>query len=166
MPSHKKEYSVMSNSGFTLLVIAAGVGGYALYRWSKKSSHHVGASPCGPYSYWDDQSKSCVPLTFPEPSTGRPVQCPPGQFYDYFRGACVPSTLHATGFHGHPQMHGHHGMHDMQQQMQQQMQQMQQGMQGDMDPSMQQADQGQQPYFPPHGFGSHSYGQHGFRGRR
>ncbi len=51
----------------------------------------VGAAPCGPTSYWDEASQSCIPLSLPQtPSVPTPA-CPPGSFYDYFRQTCVPT---------------------------------------------------------------------------
>jgi hypothetical protein len=167
-----------SNSGLTaLLIIGAGVGGYALWRWSKKGSHHAGfftgASPCGVYEYWDDQLKACVPLALPTPETSKPVHCPPGQFYDYLRGACVPASAHAAGYYMAGARGAQHHFHQQQQQQPQQMQpQDLQGQQGgmpggEMDPSMQQwMPQQQQPFGQhPNVYGQHGYGQHGFRGR-
>jgi hypothetical protein len=82
-----------SDGSTALLVLGLGVGGYVLYRMLKKDGgHFVGAADCGPTAYWDDSKQACVPLSLPAPTSGRPPQCPPGQFYDYLRGACTSSA--------------------------------------------------------------------------
>ncbi|HTR02534.1 MAG TPA: hypothetical protein VMN82_05000 [Thermoanaerobaculia bacterium] len=91
-------------SGTALLVVGLGVGGYVLYRLFKQgergAGRHVAGAPCGPTEFWDDASKSCVPLSLPlpPPPTAPPPECPPGYFWDYFRGTCVSSAPVKTGW--------------------------------------------------------------------
>lgn len=64
--------------------------------FTSSGEYAVGAD-CGPDSFWDEASQSCVHVAIPVPPTTAPIHCPPGQFYDYLRGTCVAVSASRTG---------------------------------------------------------------------
>lgn len=89
-------------TGTAFLIVGLGVGGYALYKLMKRDEHHGGrhlaGAPCGPSEFWDEASKSCVPVSLPQTPTSPVPQCPPGYFWDYLRQACVSAAPVRTGW--------------------------------------------------------------------
>jgi len=93
----------------TLLTLGlVGLGGYALYRVLGRGagmSHYVGGpSDCGQNAYWDEASKTCIPLSIQPPPTSIPPSCPAGMFFDYFKKTCVPGApapTQTSGYYGY-----------------------------------------------------------------
>jgi hypothetical protein len=106
----------MSDGLGALVIMGAGIGGYAIYRhWKRNKDREeryrdrVGAPECGPMQYWDAVSQACtqealgcIQGQFYDYPRGRcvPLGCPQGQFYDYPRGRCVPQAR--TGYFEYP----------------------------------------------------------------
>ncbi len=64
------------------------------------------AADCGPTSYWDAASQSCIPISIPQPTTGPTTQCPPGTFFDYFKQTCVSKSPVHVGVQSGPAIVG------------------------------------------------------------